>query len=458
MTIGKLTKDEFIDILQHHLSSSSPVQSTELLRGRQKHLDAIEEAFASPGKNIFIYGDRGVGKTSLGQTAAHLHQSADRNPILIACDSHTTFFKMVESIANDIIANPLGGNKSSTTRTKAGPSSIFSVETETKNDHGAGVSAVTDINSAVLLLKHLTERYTSETIVIVDEFDLLRNDDDKEQVANLLKQIGDQKLKLRFIFCGIGQSVEELLGSHLSAHRYLQGIQLEPLIYQYRFEIIDAVAEAMGVEIEKRKRTRIAAISDGFPHYVHLVCEKLFWELFRDPQPCAHVTQDHYVNAVRSAIEAAEKFYQKAYDRATKKDVGDYEEALWAAADHADLQRHNEHIYESYLRVMKEREKEPVDRTKFSAKLNALKSSSAGKILKSTKRNWTEFSENVLRGYVRLRAEAQGIELAQDCMPGKDTGDPWMKAPASKPMPIEMHQGSFYKPVMRLGSFNKRGR
>ena len=35
-----------------------------------------------PGKHIFIYGDRGVGKTSLAQTAAFLQQSADSSPIL----------------------------------------------------------------------------------------------------------------------------------------------------------------------------------------------------------------------------------------------------------------------------------------------------------------------------------------------------------------------------------------
>jgi len=426
MSIGSLSKEEFTAMLPHHLSPSSPIQSIELLMGRQKQMDAIEEALASPGRSIFIYGDRGVGKTSLAQTAAVQHQTSDRNPVIISCDASTTFFRIIQSIAQAIVANPMGGSDALTRKVKVGVPSVMSYEGERKRDDGQ-ISDVTDINSAVLLLKHLTGGYKSKTLVVVDEFDLMKKEEDKVNVANMLKQIGDQRINIQFIFCGIGKSLNELLGAHGSAHRYIQEVKLDRLIYGPRLEIIEASLKAFDINIDVRMKTRIAAISDGFPHYIHLVCEKVCWELFRDPKPCADVSPDHYKKAIRSAIEASQEHLKLAYQKATMKEADDYEEALWAAANHSDLYLRNDEIYCSYQAIMKDRGKEPVDRTKFSAKLNTLKSPSCGRILTSTKRNWTEFQENVVRGYVRLRAEVEGVELAQDCASNRGSEETWMR-------------------------------
>jgi hypothetical protein len=442
MSISNLTKDEFVARLQHYLSPSGPIQSTELLRGRQKQLDTIEEALASPGRNVFICGDRGVGKTSLAQTAASRHQASGKNPVMIACDANTSFFSIIHAIAQTIHANPLGGSNISTSKFKIDVR-VLSYEKQTTNDDG-GIPPVTDINSAVLLLKHLSDGQQGRTLVVVDEFDLMKKEEDKVNFANLLKQVGDQRVNIQFIFCGIGKSLDDLLGAHGSAHRYIQEIELKRLIFDPRYEIIDASAIALGINIGSRMRTRIAAISDGFPHYIHLVCEKLFWELFRDPKPCTDVSLDHYKEAIRSAIEAVQPELRKTYDKATLKDVDDYEEVLWAVANHSDLFQHNDAIYDSYLGIMKERGKDPVERTKFTAKLTSLKSSSFGRILVSKKRNWTEFRETVVRGYVRLRAEDQGVELAQDCTTSTKTNEVWMKK-TSKPVPTGMYRGAFYR-------------
>ena len=426
MTIGSLTKEEFTAMLPYHLSPSSPIQSIELLMGRQKQLDAIEEALASPGRSIFIYGDRGVGKTSLAQTTAVQHQSSDRNPVIISCDASTTFSRIIQSIAQAIVANPMGGSNAKTSKVKLGVPSVVSYEGERKREDGQ-ISDVTDINSAVLLLKHLTDGYKSKTLVVVDEFDLMNKEGDKVNVANMLKQVGDQRINIQFIFCGIGKSLNELLGAHGSAHRYIQEVKLDRLNYGPRLEIIEASLKAFEINIDQRKKTRIAAISDGFPHYIHLVCEKVCWELFRDPEPCTDVSIDHYKKAIHSAIEVSQEHLKLAYQKATMKKADDYEEALWAAANHSDLFLRNDEVYASYRAIMEEREKKPVDRIKFSSKLNTLKSPSCGRILTSPKRNWTEFRENVVRGYVRLRAEAEGVELAQDCVSSRGSEEVWMK-------------------------------
>src|SRR5580658_6640728 len=63
---------------------------------------------------------------------------------------------------------------------------------------------------------------------------------------------------------------------------------------------------------------------------------------------------------------------------------------------------------------MAQLEQEPMERTAFTGKLQTLKSKSCGLILASDRRTFNRFRENILRGYVRLRAEDHGLELARD--------------------------------------------
>ena len=52
------------------LFPSSPIQSHEFLFGRDGQLDRIRKALMAPGRQVFIYGERGVGKSSLAGAAA----------------------------------------------------------------------------------------------------------------------------------------------------------------------------------------------------------------------------------------------------------------------------------------------------------------------------------------------------------------------------------------------------
>ena len=93
--------------------------------------------------------------------------------------------------------------------------------------------------------------------------------------ADFIKQVGDQSIPITLVFCGVGAALEELLDAHHSCYRYLTSIELERLGYDPRFEIIDAARNALELHVDETTRFRIAAISDGFPHYVHLITEKL---------------------------------------------------------------------------------------------------------------------------------------------------------------------------------------
>lgn len=160
-------------------------------------------------------------------------------------------------------------------------------------------------------------------------------------------------------------------------------------------------------------RLRIAQVSDGFPHYVHLVGQKIFWGAFRSPELVTELSPEDYMEAVREALGSVESRLRSAYDIATKKDQDTYQEVLWAVADHFELERNNRRVYnESYLRVMNDVKRPPLSFDEFQTRLTNMKSARHGAILKSERRGWIRFSENLLLGYVRLVAESKGVRLA----------------------------------------------
>ncbi|MEX2649327.1 MAG: AAA family ATPase [Alphaproteobacteria bacterium] len=203
MAIGNLTEEIFIQLLKAHLSPSSPIRTAELLRGRDVQLREIGRSIVSPGRQIFIYGDRGVGKTSLAQTAAFQQQHSSRNPIFLTCSHDTTVF----SLARDLTSRqrPQGrSNQKRSTRSRSGASVLgISAEKETVIEDTTP-HIPKSINAVVDILLSTSVR-DEQDIVVVDEIDQLTNQKERRILVDLIKQLGDQNITTKFISCGVAE-------------------------------------------------------------------------------------------------------------------------------------------------------------------------------------------------------------------------------------------------------------
>lgn len=412
MAIPNLTEAQFVDVLSAYISPSSPINRVQSLRGRGEQVNQIVRAFHSPGRQVFIHGDRGVGKSSLALAVAnHLCAEHDR-PIQIACN-RTSAYALIKTACEHLLGtSPVGATEGGAGKLNfTFPGFSAEVQSSLKSRK---VPDLSDLNHAVAVFRFCAEVKKSESVIIFDEFEALSSATDREVFADFIKQVGDQKIPVKLFFTGIGRSLEDLLAAHHSCYRYLANVHLEPLGWDGRLNIIDAAADELGIAVDQSTRYRIAAISDGFPHYVHLVCEKLFWAAFDDYQAVSQTTPAHFIKALSDAVRDIEPFLKELYEIATQKYSNDYQEILWAVADHHELKRRSSDIYQSYLDVMKQRRNKAMDRTRFNARMGYLKNKSHGEILIGSRQGWYELREPILRGYIRLRAEHEGIELAKE--------------------------------------------
>jgi uncharacterized protein len=232
------------------LTPTTPIRSAEFLRGRDKILEVIRRAFVQPGRNVFIYGDRGVGKTSLAQTAALEHQSADNNPVFVGCDNASTFYGTARTIAQRLQPGDPTVNKITRSgKVGGGWKGFISAEAQQTIEHGA-IPAFGSVDDVISVLGFLSQKHSEQPVIVIDEFERIKGDKERMLFADFIKQVGDQSLPIKFIFCGIGSALDELLDAHHSCYRYLTAVELERLGITPRLEIIENAAKTFGLQVE----------------------------------------------------------------------------------------------------------------------------------------------------------------------------------------------------------------
>lgn len=97
---------------------------------------------------------------------------------------------------------------------------------------------ISSLNEAIDALAYVSKCYSGVPVVVIDEFDRFESDKDKRKFAELIKQISDQEINIKLIFCGIGESMHSLLGAHYSTGRAITPIELPRLDHESLIKIV----------------------------------------------------------------------------------------------------------------------------------------------------------------------------------------------------------------------------
>lgn len=417
MSISGYEREEFINQLNRYLSASKPVKSIEHLFGRDNEKTLIDEALSAEGRHVFLFGDRGVGKSSLAASTASLHQSSDSDFIQVGCGPDTEFYKTIEEIADRVIKNTYGKRINSTSHSL--DFKCYKVQIESK-EREINIPRVNSMYSAVDAMVEICESHSEHPVIVIDEFDQISSEKQRKLFATYLKDIGDRGVNIKLIFTGVGLSLQNLLGDHESSFRQLHTIQVERLNWTAREQISREAIESFGLTIDDEVVYLIAKISNGFPYFVHLLTEKILWSAFGSQQEIDHIGFDLFDEALKKAISSINMQLKTKYDEATLHRSDDYTEVLWACADSESSPRKIDGLFKSYLRINSElhgknppADKMPLDRKKFTSKLGMLKKDEFGAILENptSRAGYYAFKENILKGYIAMRAFEMNVEL-----------------------------------------------
>jgi archaellum biogenesis ATPase FlaH len=390
----------------------APIELPDFFAGRAHVVEDIRGELQAPGRQVAIYGERGVGKTSLALLLYFFADYDDENVRIYRCDEKTTF----ETICSSFLS-------------KAGDSqSLDSIQIAENKEAGVrlGPLAVSDAKRSSHTFKPLPEivqvsparmleTFSSRReLLIIDEFDRVRDKETKTRIAELIKHFSDARSESKVVIVGVAETLTELIGQHESLSRSLAQIGLKRMDDPELAEIIKRGKTRIGVSFDDRVTKKIIRLADGFPHFVHLLC--LYSSIYagrvlkngRERAP--HVGDSEYKLGLQSAIEKSEHSLRDTYDTAiitTRKKSGIYELILHSLAmsDEIVVQVREIERFAEWLTGY------PQKPEKFSNPLGQLIKSERGCILVKVRDGYYKFSNPLMRPYIRFKMEYDNITL-----------------------------------------------
>ena len=294
---------------------SSPLTENDLFAGRSEQIEKMLDATSERGKHVILFGERGVGKTSLARlfenffpkTLRHVH--VVREQVDPTDDFSSIWAKVFRDIHVDVSQN---GN----TETVSVASLIDGIlQPDEVRRRLEGLFPPNDL-----------------PIIIIDEYDKLSDPSANDLMANTIKSLSDFGVNVTVILVGVADNVIELIGEHQSVQRCLEQILMPRMETNERREVLNRAIPRLGMEITFDASRKIIDLSRGLPAYIHSL------GLYAVRNACARrsltITEEDVDFAITRAIEKAQEIVRENYAVAVHSNRADtlYKEVLLACA------------------------------------------------------------------------------------------------------------------------------
>ena len=260
------------------------------------------DAVLDRSRHVLLYGERGVGKTSIGNV----------------------FWKRYNKTLQTVIA----------ARVQAHPADTFSslwikafeelqaVGKQTGRSALAPVGSAFEVVTPETIRRELQKcRPNAIPIIVLDEFDKLRDASARELTANVIKELYDYSVNVTIIIIEVAEDVGELIKDHRSLTRALSQVKLERMNTTELNEIIDKRLRLTPLKINGDARWTIVTLSRGLPYYVHMLGK--YSAQNSVIQRRLNIAPDDVDRAMDKFIEESGQSFQDDYRRATESNQAD---------------------------------------------------------------------------------------------------------------------------------------
>lgn len=311
MTVTALSSEQKMKLdvqLSRAFTPHAPVSNVGLFRGRLHEIRAVVDTVRTTGLHAVLYGERGVGKTSLSTLISDF--MGEQLPVSrVNCTAGETF----DSLARRAIKG-LGLRRP---QRKAG---FVQQSQEAPLDPSLVLPTPASPDAVAAVIAGLPPL----TVLVFDEFDRLGVRETAE-FADLIKALSDRGAGATVLLVGVAQDVSTLIKSHASVERCLKQIRVPRMSDEELGEIIDGGLKVAGLTmVNGRPRNRVLAVARGFPHFVHLLMLSAGREAL--DHGTTNITDDVILAGLGRAVEGAEASLRDAYHTAT---VGTKKDNLW---------------------------------------------------------------------------------------------------------------------------------
>jgi Cdc6-like AAA superfamily ATPase len=367
-------------------SPAQPIKEADMFTGRRSQMQRLMGSVFQAGQHAVIYGDRGVGKTSLV------------NAVVKNVFSRTTsarFFPVQCFKEDDYV-------------------SIWERAFK-KHQWPNGDFAADDIDDTLQpdSLLEIVNRFNpnNRPVFIFDEFDRIADASTRLKMSETIKLFSDESDYATVVIVGVGRTIADLLHEHKSIERSLRQIEMPRMSEEECRDIIKVRLPKVGMTMEKSVLETIIWLARGMPAYIHIVGMHSALEALYKKK--LHIDEPAFERALHSGLEEVSESTRQAYAKAIQspqtKSLLRATLLACAIAPGDALGSFNAAAVRAPLSQILQRERDIPD---FNRHLNAFCTANRGHVLEQTgtKKNFRyRFTEPMVQSFVILMGLTDGL-------------------------------------------------
>lgn len=320
-------EEAIVSELKQIFRPATPTVDRHLFRGRTSELRQCVGAIQEVGMHAVIYGERGVGKSSLGNMArdAFVNMHPLNISVRIACNMDDDFGSIWRKLPNALRRE------------------LDDAPEGLRDDLQPIVDRVDDIleleevtPDTVARAIHLLGRH-APTLIIIDEFDRIGDWESTKLFPDLIKAASDDPSAATVVLIGVADDVNGLVQGHASIDRAMRQIAMPRMTHAELAEVVTGglatLTERTGYEIEMHEDVvdSITRLSQGFPYYTHLLAGTIIERAVRSGSE--KIEPIDVFSALIQATDAAAQSIKASYAAATdSQQNATYRQTLLACA------------------------------------------------------------------------------------------------------------------------------
>ena len=277
--------------LRNAFTPSQPIAERRLFAGREDVLKSMIRSIEDQRLHVVIYGERGIGKTSLLHILTQAATEARYIVVYSSCGANSNFDDTFRAAAADIPLLYHRGFSPTGNEAEKGSTLADLLPPEPLSPRKFGD-----------LCAKLTG---TRVLIILDEYDRAESAAFRRDMAELIKNLSDRLGRVQIVLAGVAADLTDLVEHIPSIRRNIFALRVPKMTEAEVLQIVANGERESDLKFDKDASDFVVAVARGLPYMASLICHH-----------AGHAALDQG----RSAVLAAD--VQSAVDRAVEEFQG----------------------------------------------------------------------------------------------------------------------------------------